>query len=264
MSGALGATERRTSNLIWVNLRLGDIAQTSKEPKPGFEPAETRNKSGEVHKFYAKRYDSITAYIKDIRWRTSEVNGATLNGWEIFLDTTKEVYVLYVGSKDHPFQRMMNTLLNVDFTRPVKISGFMGGGQDGRPKRKVLTISQGGERVMPKYTERWLSRIIADKIKKGVELTEQEANSVALTPDGQIDRNVPHIKQNSDGTWSFDDWNDFLFEQIQDEVIPKAQAAAQERGDDAVVQSDEEVSIGSESSLPSFPPSNAMDDGIPF
>ncbi len=91
----LGAAEGRTSNAKFVNLRIGKIAQTSKDPQVGYSPAKTVNKSGTENHFYAKTYDNITGYVDDIRWHTHKLaDGTELTGWNITINTGKDEFVL--------------------------------------------------------------------------------------------------------------------------------------------------------------------------
>jgi hypothetical protein len=93
----LGAAEARASNAKFVNLRIGKIAQTSKDPQVGFSPAKTVNKSGTENHFFAKPYDHITGYIDEIRWHEHTLkDGTVLTGWNVAINTGKDLYILSV------------------------------------------------------------------------------------------------------------------------------------------------------------------------
>lgn len=262
----LGAQESQGLNRMFVNLRIGKIAQTSNTQFDGFVPAQTKNKSGDITSFFAKPYDKITGYVTDIRWHTHKLaDGTVLKSWNITIDTTEQVFVLGVSAKDRPFQRAMNTFLNIDFNNPVRFVGFMGE-YEGKPQ-KVLLMYQGGEKpVQPMYQERWLSRLIINKLKEGAELTEKEEKNVKRMSGGKFDKDYPYIVENADGGWSLDAWNNFLFNKIHDEVIPNVQAANERRGTSPANGSEEAKEAaaiaGDEFAGPRSAAAN--DDDIPF
>lgn len=233
----IGAEEASASNRTFVNLRIGKIAQTSKDPLPGFEPAKTVNKSGVENHFFAKSYDHITGYVSDIRWHTHTLNdGTVLSGWNITIETNDKAYVLGVSSKDRPFQRVMNVLINVDFSLPVMFVGFMGKNQSNNQPQKVLLLSQEMSSdgkpmwLSPAVEERWLSRSLINKLKENIPLTEAEERNVSRMQDGSFNKDYPYIVENVDGTWSFDTYNNFLHEQMREHVIPNVKACAELRG----------------------------------
>lgn len=229
----LGVQEARESNGVFVNLRIGKIAQTSKEFREGFIPAETTNKSGTKNNFYAKAYDSITGYVDEIKWHTHELpDGTVLKSWNITINTgAEEPFILSVGQNDRPFTRLMNVLCNIKFDEPVRFVGFMDRSTPARPQ-KVLCLYQGGEKpVQPLHRERWLSQQIVKKLKEKIELTEQEAANVVYLENGKIDGDFPYIKQGRDDKWSFDAWTDFLMERMYEDVIPAVEVAKENRGE---------------------------------
>jgi hypothetical protein len=231
----LGAAEARASNAKFVNLRIGKIAQTSKEPQVGFSPAKTVNKSGTENHFFAKPYDNITGYVDEIRWHTHELpDGTVLAGWNININTGREVFVLAVSSNDRPFTRLMSVLCNVDFRDPVRFVGFMG--EYKGKKQKVLLVKQEnveGEEynVQPKYETKFLSQLTIKKLKEKIALTEDEKKNIAYLPDGKIDGDYPYIKEGATGKWNFEQWTDFLMDKMNEDVIPTIEAAKEERGD---------------------------------
>lgn len=233
-----GVEESQASNRIFVNLRIGKIAQTSNTEREGFVPAQTKNQAGEVKHFFAKTYDHITGYVTDVRWHTHTLqNGTVLNGWNITIDSGDAgVFVLGVSSKDRPYQRVMSTLVAVDFERPVRFIGFMGQNKKTQQPQKVLLLTQemGADKkpiwLQPVSEEKWLSRSIINKLKGGVELTDAEERNVSRDKDGKFNKDYPYIVENVDGSWSFDQWNNFLHEQIYEFVIPNVQAANNARG----------------------------------
>jgi hypothetical protein len=266
----LGAEESQNSGRIWVNLRIGKIAQTSNSPVEGFVPAQTENKSGQITNFFAKPYDHITGYVTDIRWHTKEFSdGGTTSGWNITIDTGKEVFVLQLRSTDRPYHRVMNCLISADFDNPIRFVGFLGEYQG--KKQKVLLLSQElnaeGKPVWlePSYAERWLSRAIIEKLRQGLELTEQEEKNVKRTSDGKFDKDYPYIHQKNDGKWSFDAWDDFLYEKMKSEVIPSVIEANQKRGvptpDDDSIEHQEAAAVAAAGN---GSPINNSDDDIPF
>lgn len=231
----LGAAEARASNAKFVNLRIGKIAQTSKDPQEGFSPAKTINKSGTENHFYAKPYDSIAGYVDEIRWHTHTLtDGTILSGWNITVNTGNDLFVLGISSKDRPFTRLMSTLCNVDFNEPIKFVGFMGE-YEGK-KQKVLLVKQENAEgveynVQPKYEAKFLSTLIVKKLKEKVDLTDKEKQNVAYTAEGKIDKDYPYIKEGLDGKWQFDAWTNFLMERMQEDVIPFVDVTKEGRGD---------------------------------
>jgi len=229
----LGATETRESNRVYLNLRTGKLSETSKEDKPGFKPFTTKNASGQEYHFFAKTYDDLTAYIKDVQWHEFEYEGKKIVGWNIILDTFDKEYCLQINSSDRPYQTIMSVLPNVDFTKPVRVVAFLGKSSAGKPQ-KVLLFTQNllldtREWVKAKYEPKWLSRLLANKVKEGVPLSDDEERNVAFLPDGKPDKDFPYIREKSDGTWSFDAWTDFLLDKMHSEVIPAVKAATENR-----------------------------------
>lgn len=231
-----GVGESRLSNRIYVNLRCGDIAETSNKEREGFTPETTKNQAGTEYNFFAKKYPHLTGYVVDIKWHTHTLpSGTVLTGWNIFIDTGgPKLFVLGIGSQDGPYSRLMATLPGVNFERPVRFVGFMGEYKN-RPS-KVLLLSQQQDAagkpiwLQPKTEAKWLSRLIIDKLKQGVALTETEEKNVSRDKDGKFNKDYPYIVQKPDGKWSFDTWESFLFEQMNEFVIPNVLAACEARG----------------------------------
>jgi hypothetical protein len=231
----LGATEARASNVTFLDIRIGKIAQTSKEQLPGFVPAKTVNASGTENHFFAKPYDNITGFVDEVRWHEHTLkDGTVLTGWNITINTGSELYVLGIGSLDRPFESTMNSLCNVDFSKPVRFVGFMGTNKDKSKKQKVLLLTQSGEEkdwVHGKYEMKFLSQLIVKKLKEKIELTEDEKRNIAYLPDGKIDGEYPYVKEKLDGKWSFEAWREFLMGEMYSTVIPAVEIAKSERGE---------------------------------
>jgi hypothetical protein len=261
----LGAAEARQSNAKFVNLRVGKIAQTSNDPLPGYSPAKTVNKSGTENHFFAKPYDAITGYVDEIRWHTYTLkDGTELTGWNVAINTGKELFILSVSSNDRPFDGFMNSLCNVDFTQPVKFQGFMGESKDAQGKKtgkkqKVFLMYQteGDPKdfVKGKYEMKWLSQLLVKKLKEKIELTDDEKRNIAYLPDGKIDGEYPYIKEKLDGKWNFDNWREFLMGEMYTNVIPSVEIAKSERG---------EISYTSEAPAEPIIVEEDSSDDIPF
>lgn len=233
----VGVGEARQSNLIYCDIRCGDIAETSKEAQPGFEPVKTVNATGTEYNFFARKHPHLTGHIVGIKWKNFTMkNGTVLNGWNIYLDVKKpKIYVLSIGTKDGPYARLMATLPGVDFLKPIRFVGFMGENKTTHKPQKVLLLSQqqdadGPIWMQPKIESKWLSRLLIDKLKAGITLTDEEERNVFRMPDGKFNKDFPYITQKPDGKWSFDVWESFLFEQMQEFVIPSLADALKVRG----------------------------------
>ena len=247
-------TEDAASKKKWLSLRTGRLCLTAKERQPGYEPAFTENKSGEKTHFFAKEFDSIVAYVADMRWDTKEFdNGAKTNGWKIALDTgdPDNGFMFTISSMERPFNRMMSALANCDFTQPVKFIGFKGQ-KDGN---KVLLLSQeAGPDGKPiwiqgRYAERWLDQDLIKKLKAKQQPTDEEKKSLAYDGDGRIlgrmtldettgelsETGYPYIVQTPDGKWSTAVWSTYLRQRMEEEVIPAIKAAAEQRQRDGVI-----------------------------
>ncbi|MGE3953528.1 MAG: hypothetical protein AB7F88_19765 [Pyrinomonadaceae bacterium] len=269
-----GAEESSSVHRIFVNLRAGKIGQTSDKPIEGYREFTNVNKAGQEFKFYAKTYDHLTGFVDDIRWHTHKLqDGTVLSGWNITIDTGAQgTFVLGVSTKDRPFQQLMNCLVNVDFGRTVRFVGFWGKNQFNDRPQKVLLLSQGLDPatkkpiwVQPAHEQKWLSRLLIQKLKEGVPLTEQEERNVSRMHDGKFNKEYPYIVQNADESWSFDTWNNFLHEQMDELVIPACKFAYDERANGSRLESAAGID---ESDLPDFagptPAAPASDDDIPF
>lgn len=234
----LGAEESQGSNRIYVSLRTGKICQHRKDPLDGYKPAQTKNKDGTINNFFAKEYDHITGFVTDVRWHTHKLpDGTVLSGWNVTIDTTKEVYVLQVSSNDRPFERFMNVLLNVDFEKPVMFVAFMGKNKKTEAPQKVLLLSQElspetnkAVWLQPVLEEKWLSRPVINKCKQGLPLVEEEERQVSRNQDGSVNWQYPYIVQGVDEKWSIDAWRNHLMEHVQEHVIPNVEAANKARG----------------------------------
>lgn len=256
-----GVKEARASNHRYVNLRIGKIAQTSNEQLEGFYPATTTNKSGTKNHFFAKPYEEIVGYIDEIKWKSHTLPDDTvLTGWDIFINTGSEVFVLHVSSNDRPFDQTMNVLCNVDFSELVKFVGFMGTNKDKSKKQKVLLLSQSDnekEWVKGKYEAKFLSQLLVKKIKEKIPLTEEDERNIARNPDGTADNTYPYIKEKMDGKWSFEAWREFLMEKMHTDVLPAVEIAKDRRGN---FTTDTPQFAGSQS----FQVTEDDDDSIPF
>ena len=271
-----GADESQASNRIFVNLRLGRITQTWKPktenelPPPGYRPESTKNKSGVVNHFIAKTFGHITGFVNDIRWHTHKLqDGTMLSGWNITVDTgEKGVFVLGVSTNERPYQRLMNCLLAVDFTKTVRFVGFMGKHPKTEKPQRVLLITQSLDPetkkpiwIQPVHQEKWLSRLLIQKLREKMPLTEYEEGNVSRMKDGSFNKDYPYIVQNVNESWSFDTWNNFLHEQMEEFVIPNVQVAAEERGNrmpPAMVPTEDVPD------MPEFAGPAPEDDDIPF
>lgn len=282
----LGVEEAKdTGKKIYLNLRVGKIAQTSKDELEGFRPVQTENKGGQKFHFFAKLYDGITGYIKEITWHTSEFpDGGTSQGWNVAIDTGGVDYVLYIASNDRPFHRFMSVLGNVDFNEPVRFVGFMG---DNKNKVLLLYQDEGDfennikpKPVQPKWEEKWLSNQIKQKLREKVELTEQEEKSVARGNDGKIigimqydamndslsESGYPYIVQDAGGKWDFTLWTKFLHAKMEETIIPAISEAAAARESAAISGEDNDSEAQSDpfGNVPDHYVPSADDDDIPF
>lgn len=232
----IGAGESRPSNRIYVNIRCGDIAQTSNKHIDGYEPVTTTNKSGTEYHFFAKKHPHLTGHIVDIQWHTHKLkDGTVLTGWNIFIDVGQpKIFVLSIGANDGPYSRLMATLPGVEFTKPVRIVGFMGD-YKGKPQKVLLLSQQKGQDgkpiwLQPQIEAKWLSKLIYNKVKEGIELSPEEERNVSRNADGSFNSSYPYITERADGKWSFDRWEDHLHEQMKEFVIPSVKDACRVRG----------------------------------
>lgn len=265
-----GARESQFANRVFVNIRIGKIAQTDNRQLPGFVPAQTRSLDGTINNFFARPYDDLVGFVTDIRFRKHTIpNGTVLSGWAITIDTTNEIFVLEIGTNDRPYQRLMNCLLNVDFDKLVMFRAFMGKDHKERPVKVLLLSQELGDEdkpiwVRPAMEEKWLTRIVIDKLKAGLDLTPEEEKRVVRNADGSFRKEYPYVVENSQGKWSMETYTEYLFEQMNEHVLPNCKAAAERRGiiQAAAVQADLAVEEGSDPASYSGPPPS--DDDIPF
>lgn len=248
---SLGATESRDSgNRVYLNLRTGKISEVSKnedESRPGFKPFTTENKSGTKYHFFARTFDDLKGYVKEIKWHEHTLaDGTRLAGWNISIDTGGEIeYVLQIQTNDRPYQVLMNLLPSVDFNNPVRIVAFMGKDKNGKTQ-KVLLMTQNPDQtakdwVKPAFEQKWLTKDIYNRVKNGldgikkdkIKMTEDEEQSIArnvvFKPDGSFDATYPYIKEKSEGGWSFEAWTEFLFDKMESEVLPRVEEAQTSR-----------------------------------
>lgn len=234
----LGAEDSVGGNRVYVNLRLGEIAITSREQFEGSSPAQTKSKDGKTTSFYARRKHHITGFISDIYWKTSTLpDGTVLSGWNVAIETGAETYVLYVAKNDRTYAQLMNTLLAVDFDKPIMFRGFYGTNKRSNKKEKVLLLSQELDPttkkpiwLKPVVEMKWMSRLLGQKLKEGIQLTEQEEHNVSRMQDQSPNRVYPYIIEKADGTWSFERFEEHLYEQMLEFVIPNVKAAVEKRG----------------------------------
>lgn len=269
-----GAEESSQQKRIFVNLRAGRIGQTSDKPLEGFKEHKSVNKAGTEYIFYAKTYDHLTGFVEDIRWNTHTLtDGTKLSGWNLTINAGETgVFVLGVNVKDRPFQQLMNCLLNVDFHKTVRFVGFWGKNQHNDKPQKVLLLTQGLDPdtkkplwIKPAHDQKWLSRLLINKLKEKVPLTENEERNVSRMQDGSFNKNYPYIVQNADESWSFDVWNNFLHDQMEQIVIPAVKAAAEERSvrmPPSTIPTDDIPEVPEEFTGPASLPQT--DDDIPF
>lgn len=287
MNWEIGKTEATTNNHVYVTLRLGKITESSKEPRDGFFPAVTHNNAGEAYHFFARTFDNLTGYVKNLRWYQNELeNGTVLKGWKVTIDVGEDKdYILDIGDKQRPFSDFMSRVANVDFTRPVRFIGFTG--KDGK---KVLLLTQDRDTetnnpiwVKHKFEAKYLSRFIIDKLKGKQPLTEDEERNIARDDKGKIlpqmkydelegtfSEGYPYIFQNaSDEKWNFTVWTAFLIDFTKTVTIPRLES---EVGDQPVLQrkvtaSDDDLPEFTGGDAPASPQVSASaeyDDDIPF
>lgn len=280
--GAEVASER---NGKFVNLRIGQLAQVSKTQLPGYSPASTVNKANTVFHFFAKPYKNIAGYVRDMKWHTKTFeDGSVVKGWYIFVDSGADgEFIIDLKMNDRPFHRVMAVLLNINFDRPVRFNAFMGeqkqNGKSTGKKQKVMNLYQGKknpetgkpETVKPIYEDKWLSNELLAKVKAfkagkpNITFTEQDERNLHRNAKGEIDGEYPYIRQNVDGSWSFDAWTNFLLEKMHEEVIPNIHAA-QEIRDQAKREEDSGGAEESEFSgpVPEDTTPTGPTDEIPF
>lgn len=276
-------TEEAAGKKNWLSLRTGRLCLTSSDELPGYKPAYTENKSGEKTHFFAKEFESVAAYVDDMRWHVKEFdNGAKTSGWNIALNTgdSETSFMFTISDKERPFNRLMSALASCDFTQPVKLVGFKG-----RDGNKVLLVYQddtpGAKPVSPKYQERWLSQDLIKKLKAGQPLSDDEKQRFAYDAAGNIvprmtyddttgelsKTGFPYITQSPDGKWSTAVWTVFLKEKMEQDVIPAIKAAAAQR----LKEGAKHLATGTAKSSPTDPygdfpegPAEPEDDVIPF
>lgn len=278
MSYEIGTTIATTNNRVYVTLRLGKITESSKEPRDGFFPAVTHNNSGEEYHFFARTFDNLTGYVKELKWYQNALdNGTVLKGWKVTIDVGEDRdYVLDIGDKQRPFNDFMSRMANVDFTRPVRFIGFTG--KDGK---KVLLLTQDRDEsgksiwVAPKFESKFLSRFIIDKLKSKEALTPDEERNIArddkgkLMPqmkyddfEGTFSEGYPYIFQNADDQkWNFSVWTAFLIDFTKTVTIPRLEeeSARQPTLQRKVTAAEDEF----ESDVP-YVPASPEYDTIPF
>lgn len=235
----LGVKEATASNRIYLKLRTGKIGQDSKEPKPGFKPAYTVNKSGVRTDFYVKEYDEIRGYITDLQWHEYNLDGGgKIEGWNVTIHTGKQEFVLQVGSKDRPFDRFMSCLLNANFDDPFRFRAWMG------DRGKFLVLDQGEGNLQPAVPTKFLSQELLRRIKAKETLTDDDKRNVAYDEKGKMigamkydsltgefEEGFPYITQNaSDQSWNFAVYTAYLKQRVLDDVVPKVKAASERRG----------------------------------
>ncbi len=285
MAFKLGTQEATDSNRKYLSLRIGKLCETSKEPRDGFVPAYTENKAGLRSNFFAKGYEFIVAYVRDLKWRVKELDdGTKLQGWDIVLDgrvgDSEVEYLLHIGEKDHPFQRFMNCLANCDFTKPIKFSAFKGTGD-----RKVLCLYQddspGAKTVPPKYRDLWLDKDLLQKLRNKIAPSEEEKKNLAYDANGTMlgqmkydedegrlsETGYPYITQKVDGKWNLTAWTEFLKQKVEQDVIPAIQQAAAQR----LKEGAKHLATAAPKSVPDGPSDDAPndasepeEDSIPF
>ena len=235
MGYTLGASVADTTRKTYVNLRTGRIAQTSKEPLDGFEPAFTTKKDGTKTHFFAKEYKEIIGYITALNWHVSTFpDGSTDGGaWNVDIDTGSEIFCLSVKKTDRPFLRFCSVLCGINFDEPVRFAGykFLEGGHD----KKVLCLYQFGTEgaMQPIFQEKWLSQTLKDKIRGKEELNENDQKNLAFSDDGTIlkpmvfdemegtfSEGYPYIVQSSDLKWDLGIWTKFLDAKVKEIVLP--------------------------------------------
>lgn len=278
-----GAEERTGGNYIYVSLRTGRICQTSDKELEGYKPAFTVNRDETRNNFFAKEYDHIVGHVQDITWRMRELNdGTKLGGWNIKIDAAEAgVFILEVKTMDRPYHWFMNCLLNADFNEPLYLRGFAteykGKTQKGLFMSQELDDNNEAIMLQPAYAERWLSTEIKAKLLAGEAIDSKEEKNVARDLDGKFDDTYPYVRQKADGKWSFDAWDDFLYQKMLSDVIPAMKAAAANRPssnadfsgpvpeDVPVSQVIEEPAIQGEPVFENPAPTTAPpDDDIPF
>lgn len=222
----IGFSESTNQNSKYLSLRVGQLAETSGQQLPGFLPVQTKNKAGEVFNFFAKTYDNLYGFVKKVYYYDNPLNdGTVLNGIKITVDCGQQTFVIDIGTKDRPYRRAISILAGVDFTQPVYFRAFLD-----KEKKKVLLLAQDFDDedkpkyLRPKYDEKWLSQLIAQKVKEKLPLTEDEKRNVAYK-NGKPDPDYPYIRQMSNGKWSFEKWEEFIHDVLKNEVIPACEAA---------------------------------------
>ncbi|MEQ1762859.1 MAG: hypothetical protein ABL984_06935 [Pyrinomonadaceae bacterium] len=266
-----GAEYREVDDRIWVDLRAGEIAVTSKtQIDETFIKRKSENKAGEVFEFYAQPYHHITGYVTALKWKSQTFeNGGVKTGWNVMIDAVGQKYGLFVASNDRPYHYFMNCLLNVDFDVPVFFRGYTD--EYKGKKQKALLISQEKNEenkpiwLQPKHPERWMSLMLREIIRNGDPIPENEKRNVEFKEDGvTADNAYPYVLQKQDQKWSFDAWDDFLITKMKEEVIPAIERANEIRGIAAREEEGMNTDIAPEDRPPAAPAGAYADDDIPF
>lgn len=246
MSEFFGEENFDNSGRIYLDLRAGYIGETKSidldengEPvkrkveewrQKGYELDFTTNKAGKKTYFMAKIRKSIGGYVTGLRWYANSLdNGVTLTGWKVSIETPDQTYILQIGSQDRPYSRFMNTLLNVDFNHTVRFKGYK------KDDKKNLLLYQGSndgkDYILGKHKECYLNAELRAKLRDGQPLNDKDRENVMFDEQGAIRRDYPYIYQKADGKWSFDQWEEFLMDEIKKYVIPAIETANAARGD---------------------------------
>lgn len=280
MSYQLGAAVANTTHKTYVNLRLGRIAETSKEEKPDFEPTSITKKDGTKSHFFAKQYSEIIGYITKIDWHVSTFKDGSNDGggWNVDIDTGDQIFCLSVKKADRPFFRFCSVLCGVNFDEPVRFAGykFQEGGQD----KKVLCLYQYGVEgaLQPVFAEKWVNQLLRKKIVEKVELTDDDKNHLVFDDKGKMLKTMvydeiegtftegyPYITQSDDGKWNLSVWAKFLDTKVREIVIPAIAEANDRRKPIDHFSDDADFEYAGEAEEPPMLTSkNVSDDDIPF
>lgn len=187
-----GFQQKTESNGMFFTVKHNSIVRESKTPQPDFELITTINpRTGEEISKYVQRYNTLEALITKIEWYDTEQRyDFRYRGWKVHLDADGKHGVLDIPFSSRTASRFMKLSENIDFTKPVEFRAW----KDSRSDSTAFFVGQEGQSVPQKYTR-----------------------------DNPGDCPPPVEKFN--GKWSYDDQEEFLYNQMVNVVIPRVEAA---------------------------------------
>lgn len=226
-------TKRAESSAIFLSVKHFCIWQQLDKPTTDSVMVEVTNpETKEVLTKHGYQFNDVSGHIAALERYDRTVNGKRYLGYKMKISDGAQVFYLDMPDNSRLLRKFLMLMTNIDWDKPLRIAAWRTRNKETQAFETALWFTQNGESVLNFYSK---------------------ANPHGL-PEA--------TKHPRTGKWDFTAQEDFLFEKLDHEIIPRIAAATKRRGELHFDESEREGP--GESAIPPNYTDHADEDDIPY